>query len=447
MRIKAVLSAILIGTVFTLTASGCNIADLGSDSLLRPPKTMGDEAEIEQLIADTAKEKYTLKYPKNGNYRSAIIMSDLDGDKNDEAIAFFRSGEDITHIHMLVMYNDTNEWKLSSDSVTETTDIDSVDFADIDGTGSFEIIVGYTTYTPNVNILSCYSYSDGKTTEIKSDNKCSSFYCGDFNLDGKQEIMSLLLFSTENEASATMLDYNKEKNILFAKASVPMDPNVVKFKNVAVSAIDGNTNGVIADGSFSNDETNTQIIYYNSELSLLRNPLYKEKTKNVTQRTVPVISRDIDSDGTIEIPAVEKMPYTESAGEKTAADKITWYDFSVQGESLVAKCSMAANYSFGYAVKMSDKWTDGAVTAVCDSKNNSMSFFEWNKNTLGNELFEIRVFDTDEWDNGKSPEEYTLISKDNKYAYTFLNKNTDSRFSLTDDEIKTAFTVLTESAA
>ena len=82
MKLKAVLSATIL-SAFILSASGCSLTDFSSESLLRPPKTTGDEAEIEQLIADCAKNGYTLKYPKNGNYRSAIIMSDLDGDKND----------------------------------------------------------------------------------------------------------------------------------------------------------------------------------------------------------------------------------------------------------------------------------------------------------------------------------------------------------------------------
>ena len=88
MKIKNVLSAFLIAALIAVSTGGCNVTDLGSDSLLRPPKTMGDEAEIEQLIADTAKHGYTLKYPKSGSYRSAIIMSDLDGDGVDEAVPF-----------------------------------------------------------------------------------------------------------------------------------------------------------------------------------------------------------------------------------------------------------------------------------------------------------------------------------------------------------------------
>ena len=65
MKVKAVISAALL-CAFAISASGCDGADIGTDNLIRPPKTVGDEAEIEQLIADTAGSGYTLRYPKSG---------------------------------------------------------------------------------------------------------------------------------------------------------------------------------------------------------------------------------------------------------------------------------------------------------------------------------------------------------------------------------------------
>lgn len=442
MKFKAVLSAVALGAMLMSSASGCDIADFNSDSLLRPPKTMGDEAEIEQLIAETANKGYTLKYPKSGAYRSAIIMHDLDGDGVDEAVAFYREKNDVTKIHMLVMHGSNDKWQLSDDFTTETTDVDSVDFSDINGDGSLEIIVGYTTYTANVNFLSCYSYLGGETEEIKAGQTYSSFYCGDFNSDLKSEVMTLSLYSTENEAKATMLDFEESKNTLYSKASVSMDPNVVRYKNVLVSDLGKNLKGIVIDGAFANEEVNTQIIYYNKEMSLLRNPLYKEKTTSITQRNCPVVSADIDNDLVVEVPTVAKLPRSDKESAETVADKITWNTFDVQNESLAQKSNMIANYSLGYTIKMPDKWLNNTVTAIYNSSDNSTLFYEWKDNSLGTELFEIKVFDVAEWDKGKYTDKYTLIYKDNRYAYTFKNITKDNKYSMTDDEIKTAFSVL-----
>lgn len=104
MKIKKLISAMLFGSML-LCMSGCNISDFSADNLLRPPKAVGDEAEIEQLIAQTADSGYTLKYPKNGKFRSAIIMTDLDGNESNEAVAFFRNSAETSSVHMLVMYS------------------------------------------------------------------------------------------------------------------------------------------------------------------------------------------------------------------------------------------------------------------------------------------------------------------------------------------------------
>ena len=438
--------AVVMAAAISFAFVGCDINDLSSDNLLRPPKTMGDEAEIEQLIAQTANEDYTLKYPKSGNYRSAIIMQDLDGDGKEEAIAFYRKGKDVTKLHMLVMYSADDRWKLSDDFVTETTDVDCVDFANISGDDATEILVGFNTYTPNSNFLTCYSYSGGKTTEIKSGQNYSNFYCGDFNADGSQEIMTLSLFSAEIEANATMIVYDREKNMLTSKATVAMDPNVIRIKNAAVTKLDENLQGVVVDGTFSDNQTNTQIIYYNKELSILRNPLYKENSKSFTQRKCNIISADIDDDSIFEIPSVQALPKPENLSEKNVADIVTWSKFHSDDEAVLPQVKIVPYYDYLFSFSVPSTWKDGTFTAVIDSANSLITFYDCNKESLGDRLFEIKVFDAAQWDKGQNNDDYTLIYKDNRYAYTFNNYNSSGEHSLTDDEIKTAFSVLTEVA-
>ena len=421
MKIKKLISALVLGSML-VGLSGCNITDFSAENLLRPPKAVGDEAEIEQLIAKTADSGYTLKYPKNGKFRSAIIMTDLDGNDSNEAVAFFRNSAETSSVHMLVMYSKDNSWEIASDNIFETTDIDSVDFADLTGNGKAEIIVNSTTYTPNVGKLSCYSYSEGKTNEVGSGQSCSSFVTGDFDNDGTSEIMSLVLYTTENEALASMLDYNEDSKSLYAKAMANMDPNVVKYKNIAVTKLDNDITGIVVDGTSANEVTNTQVIFYSRDLAILRNPLFKEKAKNITRRSSQVICSDIDKDGKLEIPVTLDLPK----------------------EALVAKQAVIINYDYMFMMNYADKWSENKVTAITDLESETTSFYAWNGTKLDTELFEIKVFPISEWESGKS-DDFTLITKDDKYAYTFNNINPDTQISLSDDEIKTGFSTLDQS--
>lgn len=441
---KFKLTAALLGAVVLVSAGGCNFMELSLEDALRPPKTMGDEAEIEQLISNSAKGGYTLKYPKNGNYRSAIIMRDLDGDKADEAIAFFHGKDETAKIHMLVMNESDGKWQIAGDYVTETTDVDCVDFSNITESPELEILVGYTTYTPNVNFLSCYTYSNGTTSTIQAGQSYSAFYCGSLDNSGKDGVMTLNLFTADNEAKATLLEYDKEKRMLFAKASVSMDPNVVKFRHVVFGELEDNVKGIVVDGAYASDELVTQAIYFNNDLAVLRNPLYRERYKNPTLRTVSVYSEDVDNDRIVDIPTVEKLP---SAGVDSAVkitDKVTRNTFSPAGETLNRKNDYAINFDYGFLVKIPATWQSGTYTAAVE--NTSMKFFAWQDKKLGSELFEIRSFDAAAWDQGKDNDGYTVIYRDNRYAYAFRNETVaDSPFYLTDNEIKTAFSVLNPS--
>ena len=111
MKLKSVAAAAL-GAALLCCAGGCSITDIGKEDLLRPPKTMGDEAEIEALISKAAPNGYTLKYPKNGSYRSAIIMHDINGDNVNEAIAFFREKDSAAGVHMLMMCEIDGDWEI-----------------------------------------------------------------------------------------------------------------------------------------------------------------------------------------------------------------------------------------------------------------------------------------------------------------------------------------------
>lgn len=444
LNIKAI-AALCLAICFLL--GGCHFSGIGENDMLRPPRTTGDEAEIENLISKTAPSGYTLKYPKSGNHRSAIVTADLDGDDVDEAVAFFREKDSVTGVHMLIMYKEDGTWKISSDFETETADVDCIEFTNLDGKGSQEIVVGYATLTPNVNFLTCYRYDRGSTTTIQTgSSNYSAFYCGNLDSSGKSKVITLTIFSPENEARATMLEYDDEKETVFTKSSVSMDPNVIKFKNVAFSDLSENIKGVVVDGAYTSGETTTQVIYFNKQLDVLRNPLNSEKSGNPTKRSSTVISADTDNDMYIEIPTVKSLPEVKEQEKSVAADCVTWNTFDTNTEKLSPKKKVAVNYGFGYSIKLNEKWKQDSFTALNSDNGKLMTFYKLDKGKLGSKLFEIKVIEISDWDQAKSDENDALIYKDTRYAYTFNNIETKGDFAQTDDQIKTAFSVLNEVA-
>ncbi len=444
MKLKA-LGAAVLGVSLLLSAGGCGITNLSKDDMLRPPKTMGDEAEIEQLIASSSKGGYTLKYPKSGSHRNAVTMHDIDGDGVNEAIAFFRDRDKdgSTGVHIMVMYERDGKWALSGDLTTETTDVDCLDFSDVNYDGTQEILVGYSTYTAGVNFLSVYTYQNGKTGTIESGQNYSSFYCG--NLDGKSKVITLSLFNNENEAKATMLEYDPQRNALYAQTSVAMDGNVASYKNVVFSDLGNGANGLVVDGFLTSGEMVTQIIYYDPSDNVLANPLYRDHAQNVTQRKQEVLSADINNDGKVAIPTVSALPFSTKSGSPAAADQLVWNSFHVETAELQPVQRTVVNYDYSYTIKIPDTWQEGSFTALPEENNAVLAFCEWNGDGPGVRLFDIKVFATADWDQKKGTEAYQLISKDSRYAYAFINHHPGGTMTLENDAIKSAFSLLNKS--
>ena len=81
LKLSAVISA---ATLLTGCSFGATV-----DSLLVPPSLSQEQEQIYQALQNAAGKDIKLQYPKTGDYLSAFILSDLDGDNAEEALVFY----------------------------------------------------------------------------------------------------------------------------------------------------------------------------------------------------------------------------------------------------------------------------------------------------------------------------------------------------------------------
>ena len=154
MRHHAILK-ILAGTLAALLLCGCSSQFLNGDrQLMRPPYPAGDERNIQEALTKSL-GSFTMKYPKSGNYRSAIIRTDLTGDGKDDALVFYRQDES-KPISLAVLSQNGDDWELLSKKEGEGGEIDRILFGDVNCDGVNEVIVGWTIYSSGLNIISAY---------------------------------------------------------------------------------------------------------------------------------------------------------------------------------------------------------------------------------------------------------------------------------------------------
>ncbi len=432
---------IVVAAVLLFALGGCEMVSFDVSELMSPPKATGEKADIQKLIDKEAGTDYTLKYPQNGSFRSAITTMDFDSDSVDEAIAFYLPTGEAQTIQLLIMDRIDDEWVVVGNHTSKSTMVDRLQFADLDGDGKREIVVGWSTYNPLVNDLSVYLVnSDNTSTEIISDNKYSDFLCGNFTNSGKEELLLLSLYTPERPASAVLVALNDTKNSLYTVSDTPIDADVTSFAKLQTGNVFEGQFGAVLDGITSAGAYNTQIIYFSEYFAQLQRMSFTEDTpSNQAVRNYAVLSQDIDNDGVIEIPNTFKMNIDPTQTDAVPAALIYWCEYSSFGY-LSTDEIQAASLVYGCRFSIPDKWQN--FTANVNYSTGEITFYEWKeKDTQGEALLVIKMFTHEQFNDGTSAKGYTELAKNDSYVYAFITFETNSSMLLTNEEIIEAFSL------
>ena len=67
----------IASALLAVALTGCSPLGLDAQTLMKPPKATGERQEIYSVLEEKANHQLTLRYPKAGEYRSAIVMKDV----------------------------------------------------------------------------------------------------------------------------------------------------------------------------------------------------------------------------------------------------------------------------------------------------------------------------------------------------------------------------------
>lgn len=429
---------LFLSLVLCISLAGCNTAVLSVDQLMHPPKAVGEKADIQNLIDSVAGEDYTLKYPQSGSYRSAITMKDIDSDSIEEAVAFYLPSGDIAKVHILIMDNIDGKWQAVGNFKSQSTSVDSLTFCDLDGNGIMEIVSCFRTYNPTINQVSAYICENNTCREITSAFNCTNLLCGNFDSEPGDELLLLSLFSTENEASASLLTLNDNASELTALGTTALNPDVVSFSQLLTGNIFEGQFGAVVDGCTIDGEYTTQLLYFNSYYDSLERIYFTENVAyNQKLRTYPVMSKDIDGDSVIEVPAAFKLGLEKDRTDVVAAAEIYWCHQTPDGAVMLAS-HQAASFAYSFTFEIPKEW-EGNFTAHTNYDSSEVTFYTWQKNATGDALLTIKIF---EKESDEDYSGYTVLAETDSRLYTYSIPESNSQLLLSDNEIVDAFSLM-----
>ncbi len=437
-KLKLFFCATLVFALMT-ALSGCRLFSAGEE-LLTPPRPQGELSEIQERLQESVGGAIKLRYPTDGDYRSAIIRYDITGNGVDDAIAFYSTeNENSSAMHISVVTKRDGEWRSAKDIAVLASGVERVLFDDLDGDGVSEIIVGWNIYSNVDKEVAVYSF-DGEVLTQRIHEKYSSFLCCDLDTDQRKELFVLHLNSTEKKSTAKLVELN-EGGSATEISSCRADGNVSGYASVVESKLLSGKPAIFVDGQ-KGASTITEIIYL--ENGSLLNPLCDEQTfvTTVTERASGVSAQDINGDGTPDIPMIQLLPGYEDAAEKDKLYITKWCAYD--GEKLVVTMTAVMNYTDGYYFTV-PKALDGRITVEKNVESRIRTIYLYDSNTSSRvgELFKIRTVNINNWES--SPDEYAdwqEIASNESVVYAIKMGGYAGEGALTPDEVKSEFKLI-----
>ncbi|MDE7279391.1 MAG: hypothetical protein K2N26_06660, partial [Oscillospiraceae bacterium] len=349
---------ILVSALCAVFMSGCSLG--GSvDSLLSPPKLSEEQNAVYDALIRSAGKDIRLKYPRSGEYRSAFVFADIDGEPDREAVVFYEKAAETEgggNVRINIIDRRGGKWTSVYDHAGAGTGIDRILFSELGESGRQNVIIGYTLLSGERSVQ-IYSYSDGLLTTEYSDTY-STMFTADLERNGKNELILVRPGNQLRKASLSSVSSDPESGEIIETSSVALDDSATEFVSVAAGYVGKETPAIFIDG-LSGGQLTTEIIY--SVDGQLRNPLYLGESGLIekTRRPSGYPCTDIDLDGVIEIPTLTLFPgyFEDSSGTKLYSTDWNVFD----NYSITKKYSSFYNVSEGYCFILPSRW-DGVVT-------------------------------------------------------------------------------------
>jgi hypothetical protein len=340
----ALLAAMTVAAVLLFT--GCSSKSLSIDEMLSLPQLPDEYIDLQRKINQVLASGAVYAAPASGSHRQSVQLYDINGDGINEALAFFKVYED-KPLKLYIFYKTDKGYSTATTIDGDGTDIESINYIDMNGDGWSEIVVGWQMES-GIQMLNVYSLKGYIATNIATSDY-TEYTTTDMDDDGDQELLVLRHDSTSKVGELEMFYINAdgETESMLAKLSLGMD----YISKLTTGKLRDLHTALFVEGSFKGNGLITDIFTYeNNKLSNIT-LTGSSAVSEGTIRSVTVYCRDIDNDGIMEIP-ISRALYTKS---ETVYKVLDWYSFNQKGRRTL-KLSTYHNYSDGWYLVLPEKW-------------------------------------------------------------------------------------------
>ncbi|WP_168120341.1 hypothetical protein [Paenibacillus sp. HB172176] len=307
--------------IIPLLLAGCRYTAAPAD-LLRKPDASADHLELTAAVKDVLPEYSKLMLPNKDDFKDAIRLLDIDGDRKDEAVVTFFNEYSIPQI---VIFKQTGsgwkQWLLVEQPLAR--DIGWLKFVDVGGEDELVMLVGWVGSFDNPNVLEHYSFQaqaerdDNGNLVLRPVESIPYELAETGDLEGNGDIELALITSTGNGGELvvpkySLAVYTLQENGMTKKASMELADTASAFQSLKIGRISESGYGIVIDGITGAHSSVTLMFAWENRKLLLVYP-----SRSLQAGMSRASSQDVNDDGILEVeqrieaPGYMDTPYSE----------------------------------------------------------------------------------------------------------------------------------------
>ena len=301
------------------------------EELLRAPKLSGDYGDVQTALNDWLGESAQLKYPMQGDLLSPFLLQDLNGDGEQDAAVLYTTAQS-SNVCIALFAAGRGEpvegVPRASKGLADT--VDNVRLAQLQDGSSMQMVVGYLA-SQGDSYLAVYSYENGQVSAIL-EQSYEQYLVEDITGGGNQD---LILMSTLEDGGVQIELLTVDRDGSFQQVAV-MGLSADKFSGCASVAAGLGADGkhyLVLDGwtGISGNNLATVLLRFDEESQQMipADQISTSELYSASLRNVPnLVSRDLDGDGTVEIPTQPDEAGLLNMSQSRRMDFIVWMDYT-----------------------------------------------------------------------------------------------------------------------
>jgi len=345
--------ALLLSAAVLLSLSGCFAGSI--DELYCLPEPAEEYLQLQALINEEIKSGSEYAAPTDGNYRQSVQLFDLDGNGEDEALAFFRDAAQKPKICIYSTLGGDYTPALTIEG--DGTAIGSIEYADLNSDGISELLVAWQIST-GLRILKAYSMVGWSGDPIITAD-CNRFLVNDMNGDGQSELL-VIRFGGSEGGFVDMYSYSPENELEISSAR--FSTGIYSMKRVQTGFLSQNQPVLLIESDYAEDWLVTDL-FISRRGRLMNLSLDRLSGISNTLRHYSAFCTDVDGDHYIEVPAPFPLYSQTSSANNYGID---WYSYSAYGTRTL---DVSTYHCFldGWYLELTPEWREDLTVRRDDS--------------------------------------------------------------------------------